>query len=195
MTLFKKKQVKTAAAGGGIVTAAMVSAFMFIASATNIGSPYTAEFEGTVLDNYIDSVGVETWCIGETQMGRLDEGYTKEYCLALFKASYANYSSKLYECYNNKAKRYVTPAMHAAFTDVYYNTGALCKTGMIRMLKQGRPEEACDYTLRYRFAGGQDCSKEDSNCKGVWKRRITLHPICMKDAKQIPWDGLGEEDG
>lgn len=197
----KNDQIKTkAVAGGGLVTAAMVTAAVFLGLANPEGAKYTAEFEAVVLQNYIDSVGVETWCVGETQMGRLEEGYTHEYCMALFKARYSGYSARLYDCYNEKAKRYVTPKMHTAFVDVYYNTGARCKTGMIRNLKNGNPVAACDYTLQYKRAGGVDCSKtkglsvSEGGCYGVWDRRITLHPICKADAEQIPPDGLGEED-
>lgn len=181
-----------AAAGGGIVTAAMVSAAIFIGSSSNVGAPMTAQFEGEVLRNYIDAVGVETWCIGETQMGRLEKGYTHEYCQALFKARYTEYATRLYECYSEKDKRYVTPAMHATFTDIYYNTGAKCSTGMMRFIRAGKPVEACNYTLAYKRAGGRDCSIRANGCWGVWDRRKKILPVCVADAKQIPPGGLGK---
>lgn len=186
---------KTAVAttGGVLITAAMVSAALFLSGTVDEGIKMTAQFEGMVLENYIDTVGVETWCIGETQMGRLETGYTKEYCEQLFYARYTQYSGQLYGCYNEKAKRYVTPAMHAAFTDVYYNTGARCSTGMIRNLKRGKPKVACDYILKYKRAGGKDCSVRANGCWGVWDRRLKFHPKCIKDAEQIPPEGLGAE--
>lgn len=193
MGFFKKKRTMAVATGGGLITAASVPAFIFLSSTANIGAPMTAQFEGLVLKNYIDVVGVETWCYGETQVGRLEEGYTQDYCYALFKTSFSNYAAKLYDCYNDKAKRYVTPAMHATFTDVFYNTGARCNTGMVRNLKMGKPVEACNYILKYRRAGGKDCSVRSNNCWGVWDRRLKTLPMCLEDAKKLPPEGIGEQ--
>lgn len=191
-TINKKKAAITG--GGGIVTAAMVSAAMFLSQTTTVGAPMTAQFEGMVLGNYIDTVGVETWCIGETQLGRLEEGYTPEYCQTLFNGRYPQYSAQLYACYDDTAKRYVTPAMHAAFTDVFYNTGAKCSTGMVRNLKRGKPVEACNYTLKYKRAGGKDCSVRSNGCYGVYSRRLKFHPKCVSDAKKIAPEGHGKND-
>ena len=180
------KTVAATAAGGGLTTAAMVTAAVFLLETSAVGSPMTAEFEGMVLNNYLDSVGVETWCVGETQMGYLPEGnYTEEFCMTLFNARYPQYAAQLFACYSDKMKHYVTPAMHAAFTDVYYNTGAKCKTGMMRNLKKGKPIKACDYILRYKNAGGKDCSDRTNNCYGVWDRRLKFHAKCINDAKQL----------
>lgn len=184
---------KKSAATGGIATAAMISAFAFISMTTTVGAPMTAEFEGMVLSNYMDVVGVETWCVGETQMGRIESGYTEEHCIALFNARYPQYVTQLYSCYTDEMKRFVTPAMHAAFTDIYYNTGSKCSTGMMRNLKKGNPVEACNYTIRYRYAGGKDCSVRSNGCWGVWERRTKMLPVCLDDAKQIPHGGLGND--
>lgn len=165
-------------------------AAVFLAYTANIGAPMTAEFEGMVLKNYTDVVGVETWCIGETQLGRLESGYTKEYCEALFKSRYTQYAAQLYSCYDDNAKKYVTPAMHAAFTDVFYNTGKKCGTGMVRNLKEGKPVGACNFILKYKIAGGKDCSIRSNGCYGVWDRRIKFHSICIEDAEKIPQGGL-----
>ena len=177
----------------GVVTAAMVSPAVFLAKSVEVGAPMTEKFEGLVLENYLDSVGIETWCVGETQMGRLEEGYTIEYCRALFNTRFAQYSAQLYSCYTEDMKRYVTPSMHASFTDVYYNTGAKCRTGMMRNIKRGKPVAACNFTLKYKRAGGKDCSIRKNNCWGVWDRRVTMLPVCVSDAEQIPAGGLGAE--
>lgn len=202
MGLFKKqdgtinKKAVAATGGGGLVTAAMVSAAVFLSQTTTVGAPMTQQFEGRVLAVYKDVVGIDTWCDGETQLGRLPEGeeYTDEYCDTLWNARYPQYAAQLYSCYDDKAKRYVTPAMHAAFTDVFYNTGAKCNTGMVRNLKRGKPVEACNYILKYKRAGGKDCSVRSNGCYGVWDRRVKFHPVCMNDAKQLPPEGLGKDD-
>lgn len=177
-------------AGLGLVTAAMVSAGTFIGLSVKDSAPMTAQFEGEVLRNYIDVVGVETWCIGETQIGRLEAGYTKDYCMALFLKRYPEYSRAAYNCYNAEAKKYVTPAMHGAITDVFYNAGAGCKSGMIRNLKVGKPVEACYSILNYKKAGGKDCSIRSNGCYGVWDRRIKFFQKCVLDAQRIPVGGL-----
>jgi lysozyme len=174
----------------GLVTAAMVSAGVFLGLADDKGAPMTAEFEGTVLANYIDAVGVETWCTGETQMGRLEKGYTREYCMKLFVKSYSVYSRQVYSCYNETAKKYVTPSMHAAFTDVFYNAGAGCKSNMIGFLKVGQPVKACNVILQYKRAGGKDCSVRSNGCYGVWDRRLKVYPLCVSDAQKLPIGGL-----
>ena len=192
MSFFKKKDgsVSKKAVGGGLVTAAMVPAFAFIAMTADVQSEMTAEFEGTVLANYIDSVGVETWCTGETEVGRLESGYTKEYCEKIFTPRFNEFSTRVYSCYTEDMKRYVTPAMHGAFTDVAFNTGATCRTGMMRNLKAGKPVEACEYILQYKRAAGRDCSIRSNNCYGVWDRRLKVLEPCLKDARQIPQGGM-----
>lgn len=176
--------------GIGLVTAAMISTAAFIGLSVDKGAPMTQEFEGTVLANYIDVVGVETWCTGETQMGRMEKGYTPEYCRMLFLMRYSQYSTQVYDCYDAKAKRYVTPAIHAAVTDVFYNAGANCNSGMIRSLKNGDPVKACNSILNWRKAGGKDCSVRSSGCYGVWDRRLKVYAMCINDAKIIPLRGL-----
>lgn len=174
----------------GVITAAMISTATFIGLSNDKGAPLTAAFEGEVLGNYIDTVGVETWCIGETEVGRLEHGYTKEYCMSLFLSRYSQYSKRVYDCYDAKAKRYVTPSMHAAFTDVFYNAGATCKSGMIRFSKTGNPVAACRNILDWKIAGGKDCSVRSNGCYGVWSRRVRLYHICIGDARRLPREGL-----
>lgn len=191
---FFKKTILVVGAVGTLTTAAVVTEHEFLAETQAVGAEMTADFEGLVLKNYIDVVGVETWCVGETQVGRLEEGYTYEYCMSLFKTSFTKYAAKLYDCYDEKAKRYVTPKMHATFTDVYYNTGSRCRTGMIRNLKVGKPVEACEFILKYKRAGGKDCSVRKNNCYGVWDRRLKSLPMCLEDAKKLPIGGIGLND-
>lgn len=187
---FKNLPSNVKKTGIGLVTAAMVSAGAFIGLATTDSAPMTAQFEGEVLKNYIDVVGVETWCIGETQIGRMEAGYTRAYCMELFLKRYPQYSKAVYKCYDETAKRHVTPKMHGAFTDVFYNTGAGCKSGMIRHLKAGQPVQACYSILDYKRAGGKDCSVRSNGCYGVWDRRVKFFNRCVDDATQIPLGGL-----
>jgi lysozyme len=176
--------------GLGLVTAAMVSAGTFLGLSIDKGAPMTAQFEGEVLKNYIDVVGVETWCYGETKVGRLEAGYTREYCMALFLKSYAKYSQSAYNCYDAEAKKHVTPAIHAGITDVFFNAGANCKSSMVRHLKAGKPMDACFSLLLYKYAGGKDCSIRSNGCFGVWDRRRKFYQMCALDAQKLPKGGL-----
>ena len=169
-----------------LVVAGSVSTLVFMDASQEIGAPMTAGFEGTVLENYYDSVGVETWCTGETLVGYREDGeYTKEECDAIWKARYPQYSAKVYACYSSEMKNHVTAGMHAGLTDISYNTGATCNTGMMRALKRGEPVEACKYMLKYKYAGGRDCSIRSNNCYGVWTRRKAFYEICIKEAREL----------
>ncbi len=191
MPAFKETPEIVKKAGLGIVTAAMIGAAAFIGLSTDKGAPMTASFEGAVLRNYADIGGVESWCYGETQVGRLEKGYTLEYCKTLFYTRFPQYAEAVYDCYDAKAKRFVTPAMHSAFTDVFYNAGASCKSGMIRYLKAGNPVAACNNILAWRNVNGKDCSDRKNGCYGVWDRRVKFHALCINDAKLLPAGGIG----
>lgn len=166
---------------GALITAIAVPAMVFLGMTSDIGITKTAQFEGTVLDNYYDSVGVKTWCTGETQVGyKADGSYDDAYCKALFFQSYNKYNGQLYSCYNDTALSDLTVPMHVAFVDMYYNTGRKCNTGMIRNMNAGKPKEACNFILKYKYAGGQDCSlKSNRTCRGVWSRRLEMHKLCL----------------
>jgi GH24 family phage-related lysozyme (muramidase) len=83
--------------------------------------------------------------------------------------------------------------MHAAITDVSYNTGAGCNSGMIRNLKAGKPVAACKSILDWKRAGGKDCSIRSNGCYGVWDRRLKMYPLCNEDAQRLPPGGLGND--
>ena len=154
----------------------------FTAAATAIGMPATLHFEGMKLVPYYDSVGVKTWCAGETQIG-YKEKFTLGECINLFGIRYGWYSMQTARMYSEVGAQYVTPPMHAAFTDMSYNvgTGAVAKSTMIRRINAGDPRGACDAILKYKYAGGQDCSKPGNRtCPGIWKRRVQMHELCIK---------------
>ncbi len=172
---------KSIIVGGGLITAISVTMGVFLSMTVNVGMSETSKFEGTVLKNYYDSVGVQTWCTGETQVGYKPDGsYDHAYCQALFFKSYNNYNGQLYSCYNDTALSKLTAPMHAAFVDVYYNTGKRCNTGMILNMNKGQPKQACDFILKYKYAGGKDCSDpRNRTCRGVWNRRLKMHKLCL----------------
>jgi lysozyme len=167
-----------------ITTVSSVSVAVFIFLASTIGAPKTLENEGIVLYPYYDSVGVLTWCGGETEVG-YKEKFIKQECTALFNTRYNQYSAAVLPMYNETARDVVTPDIHVAFTDMAYNIGinGVRKSSMIRKINAGNPKSACDAILKYKYAGGRNCSIRSSNCYGVWRRRLEMHKLCIEGIK------------
>lgn len=205
---FKKRTVIS----GGVTTIASVGVAAFLVLAGQEGKPKTEKYEGIILGEYYDTSHVLTWCGGETQVGRLPEGeaYTYEYCKPLFDAQWDRYSAKMASCYPEDLYPYISVNMHVAFTDTFYNTGARCSSGMMRALKRKDLTGACEFLKEYRHSrtarggrldmldgrknGKMDCSLtegEAQGCYGVWKRRLEFYEDCIKEAKQIPPEGIG----
>lgn len=164
------------------IAALGVAAFMALTTA--IGGPVTLKNEGMRLVPYLDSVGVKTWCGGETEVG-YKEKFTYEECSALFLMRYGAFSYAVLYLYDDDAKAVVTPEIHVAMVDTAYNIGlsGLKKSAMMRELNEGRPEPACAAILLYKKAGGRDCSKEKgkpNGCYGVWDRRLRMNKLCLK---------------
>lgn len=86
--------------------------------------------------------------------------------------------------------------LYLDFACYQYGMGNWRKSSMRRHLldtrEGGMPEEyraACDALLRYRYAGGYDCSttidgKPNKRCWGVWERQQKRHAKCL--AEQSP---------
>lgn len=61
-----------------------------------------------------------------------------------------------------------------------YGSGAWSSSSMRRHLLAGQHRQACDALLRYRFAGGYDCSTPgNKRCMGVWTRQQARHKACI----------------
>lgn len=61
-----------------------------------------------------------------------------------------------------------------------YGSGAWSNSSMRRHLLAGQHRQACDALLRYRFAGGYDCSTPgNKRCMGVWTRQQARHKACI----------------
>lgn len=78
-------------------------------------------------------------------------------------------------------------ALHQAEYDLYmdwlyqYGSGAWLKSSMRRELLAGRYAQACHALLRYKYAGGYDCSTPGNRrCSGVWTRQLERHRKCME---------------
>ena len=152
----------------------------FITLAAMTGAPLTAANEGISLVPYYDSVGVKTWCRGETEVDIKDK-YTLSDCDLMYNIRYGYYSYNTAMLYNNTAKAVVTPEIHAALVDMAYNIGtnAVKNSSMIRHINAGQPVKACESILLYKYAGGKDCSIKANKCYGIWTRRLQMYKLCM----------------
>lgn len=156
-----------------------------VAAGTLIGAPLTLNNEGLKLRPYYDGAGVLTWCGGETEVGFKTE-FTKQECVDLFNVRYGYYSLRTAELYTDKGKTTITPEAHAAFTDMSYNIGlgAVAKSSMIRNINNGNLPAACESILKYKYAGGKDCSTAENRrvCGGIWVRRLQMRELCLKNS-------------
>lgn len=163
-------------------TLAAIGAGTFITMAAMVGAPVTMQAEGMKLVPYYDSVGVKTWCVGETEVGYKDK-FEKSDCDFLYTIRYGYYSMRTMEFYGPKAKAVVTPEVHAAVVDTAYNVGlsAIEKSTIVRKLNAGDVGGACDAILLYKYVGKTDCSKPGNKvCPGVWTRRLKMNQLCKK---------------
>ncbi|RPD83131.1 lysozyme [Neisseria weixii] len=72
-------------------------------------------------------------------------------------------------------------AEYDVYVDFIYNFGVanFQKSSMRRELLRGDHKAACRALLRYKYAGGRDCSIRKNNCYGVWARQLERHRKCM----------------
>ena len=62
-----------------------------------------------------------------------------------------------------------------------YGSGTWNSSSMRKHLLAGQHRQACDALLRYRFAGGFDCSTPgNKRCMGVWTRQLERHRKCLE---------------
>ncbi|OSI06793.1 Phage-related lysozyme (muraminidase) [Neisseria animaloris] len=142
------------------------------------------QHEGFRSKPYLDSVGVPTIGIGSTvypdgrKVKLTDPAITKKQAIA-----YAKHHSGKDE---NKFRALLagvklSQAEYDVYLDFAYNFGihTFAKSSMLRNLKYGDYKAACRSLLKYKFAGGRDCSVRKNNCIGVWNRQLDRYNKCM----------------
>lgn len=168
-------------------TLAAMGAGAFISASALIGAPATMQAEGMKLAPYYDSVGVKTWCVGETEVGYKDK-FEKSECDFLYTIRYGYYSMRTTEFYNDRAKAVLTPEVHAAVVDTAYNVGlgAIQKSSIVRKLNAGDAGGACEAILLYKYVGKHDCSVPGNKvCPGVWSRRLKMNQLCKRGVENV----------
>jgi len=143
----------------------------------------TSGQEGEVRTAYRDPVGIWTACIGETHYvatpGDIKPGatFTREQCADSLIRSLAEHAEPVMRCGGDK----LTTGQKIAFLDFNYNTGQFCRSTMALLAVRGDVPGSCKELLRWRNAGGRDCSLPENSktCGGVWTRRQKEYAICL----------------
>jgi lysozyme len=140
---------------------------------------FTSSREGVRLTPYTDTLGggVSTVCFGETDAPM--HRYTLPQCKQLLDSSLAGYANSV---------RAMTPGFDAladgqkvAAIDFAYNAGLgnwRSSTVRRRYIARDFPA-ACDEFLKWRFAGGRDCSIASNGCAGIYTRRRAERAACL----------------
>ncbi|MFP0693950.1 lysozyme [Acinetobacter baumannii] len=60
-----------------------------------------------------------------------------------------------------------------------YGIGAWSGSSMLKNLKLGKYQAACDSLLKYKYVAKRDCSIRSNGCYGVWTRQLERHAKCI----------------
>lgn len=143
---------------------------------------FTISYEGVSTTPYSDKIagGVSTVCAGDTVA--VQRKYTYAECIDMLDARMAQFAAPV---------RAATPGFDSlsdgqkiAAIDFTYNVGvnAYKSSSVRRLLGMKSFPAACDAFLKWKFAGGRDCSlsANSSFCGGIWRRRVAERNACMK---------------
>lgn len=134
---------------------------------------------------YRDQVGVPTIGIGSTQypdgskVSMQDKPVTQAQAVEISRAHISK-DEAAFRASLPGVK--LSQAEYDLYLDFVYQYGrtAWSKSSMRRQLLAGQHKAACQSLLKYRFAGGRDCSIRKNGCYGVWTRQQERHRKCME---------------
>lgn len=145
------------------------------AGAAALAAAFIAPHEGLSLQAYRDSVGVWTICRGSTTGVRPGDRKTREQCEELFASEVGQFLEEV-----DRAMRPEIPAPSmAAITSLCFNVGLPTCRPVIARVNEGRLRDACNAITLYTRAGGKDCRRPDSNCRGIITRREDERELCL----------------
>lgn len=157
--------------GGRIAVAALtLSASAFVAILTREDYREAA---------YIPTKGdVPTIGFGTTEGVQLGDKTTPVKAVARALADTARYEGAIKRC----VKVPLHQAEYDLYTDLSYNIGpaAFCGSSLVKALNQQRYAAACEHILDWRMFKGQDCSKPNKICAGLWTDRQRIHKQCVE---------------
>ncbi len=147
-------------------------------AALAIASVFVPDWEGTRLTPYLDSVGVETVCSGETRV--IMRKYSADECAEITAKMLVEFQEAVKKA-SPGIEKY--PWQWAAHTSFAVNIGkaGYSKSSVSRLFKAGDYIGACRFMREYKYAGGKVL-------KGlVYRRegnltRIGEYELCLADA-------------
>ena len=154
----------------------VISAFLAVglsSTAAFVGYDLTVPSEGLVLTPYSDPVGLKTYCVGHlaTSKDKVKSSYTEEECMKIFAEDYAKHQKELDKVVKVS---YTSDWEREALTDFTFNNGIgnVQSSTLIKLLNEGKHEQACVQLSRWVFAKGQ-------KLKGLVTRRENTMPYCL----------------
>lgn len=139
---------------------------------------FTGGREGVVTAPYQDKLAHNVWtvCYGDTQVEM--RRYTSAECKALLADRLADYAGPVRDM--TPGFDTLTDGQKVAAVDFAYNlgVGAYRAADLRKMYSAKQFPEACEQFLRYKFAGGKDCSIAANRCGGIIKRRQAERTMC-----------------
>jgi len=129
-----------------------------------------AVHEGYVGTAYRDPVGIPTIGFGETAGVQMGQTTTPVRAMIQLLDSANKHAKGMVEC----IKVPISQNEFDAYLDFTYNVGvgAFCRSGLVRLLNQGKYEEACAELKKWVYAGGKVLP-------GLVTRREKEYQTCM----------------
>lgn len=155
----------------GKLIAAFIAAGVTAASSF-VALDLTLPSEGFRNNVYSDPAGLPTVCVGHMDKNlKRGQSFSDEDCLNLFAKDWVKHQKQL----DSLVKvAYASEWQRAALTDFTFNVGIgnVRSSTLIKLLNQGRHEEACIQLLRWNKAGGRVL-------RGLVIRRENTLPYCL----------------
>ena len=158
-----------------------------IVSALTVSTAFFAaliNFEGFQAKPYKDSVGIPTIGVGTTQYPNgqkvkiTDKPISKATAIEYAKSHISKDEQRFKASLPNVK---LSQTEYDVYLDFAYNFGLANwnKSSMKRELIKGNHISACKALLKYKYAGGKDCSTRANQCIGVWKRQQDRYNRCI----------------
>ncbi len=171
------------------LSAAILAMIALSASAPTIYKQFLVEREGNSFSAYQDGQGLWTICGGLTRIYgrpvRSDDELTQEVCDQLDAEEQARGLAEMRGLVRPEIWEGMSPAAQAGTASFcVHNLGAGKCWGstFLRLLNEGRRNEACAQITRWIFDGGKDCRIRSNNCYGQTERRPQEDELCMQGA-------------